>query len=196
MGKIDSRKNKSSKKQEKQSLSRIDCYHGTANLENNSIFSLLAQEAFQQIQNPPYNDPELKKRYIDAKMQEWEVHIQADLKYDANQENIQSNDILIYTVQQFLLANIKSPPSLVQLAHRFGTNEKKLNKRFKQVSNMTVFYWIREQRMQKAVNLLKEDKESIKKIASVCGFKHQSDFTTSFKKKFQLTPMAFKNKIQ
>lgn len=165
------------------------------NFEKSPAFSLLAQQVFQQIKNPPYHEDELKKLYIKAKIQEWQVHIQASLKQYNPNNRMQSDDLLISEVQRFLLANIKKTPSLTQLAYRFSTTEKKLNKQFKKSSNMTVFSWVREQRMQKAVELLQKGEHSIKKIAQDCGFKYQSDFAISFKKKFQLTPMEFKKRL-
>lgn len=164
-------------------------------MEQSSAFSLLAQQVFQQIKNPPYHDAELRKSYIEVKIQEWQIHIQASLKQHDAKHRIQDERLLVDEVQRFLLANLKNTPSLIHIAHHFATNEKKLNERFKHVSNMTVFSWLREQRMQKAIDFLQQGEQNIKKIAHDCGFKHQSDFTTAFKKKFQATPKEFRKKV-
>jgi AraC-like DNA-binding protein len=52
--------------------------------------------------------------------------------------------------------------------------------------------FIREVRLKKAVILLKKDDYNIDEIAIIVGFNSTSYFIRSFKKKYEMTPSAFK----
>ena len=93
-------------------------------------------------------------------------------------------------VKELLLKNVAKKFTLYELACKIGCNEKTLNKSFKSVFNMTIFAWLRQQRLLKAMQLLKNNPHylPIKQIAHVCGFKYQSDFSKAFKQYFGITP--------
>jgi len=71
-----------------------------------------------------------------------------------------------------------------------NTHEKKLNQQFKQVFGQTVFVWLREQRLQTALQLLEQGEKSIQQVAQYCGYKYQSDFCKAFKQRFKVTPSS------
>ena len=158
------------------------------------------KQIMAQIRNPPYEDEGLKQLYIETKTQEWLIHI----LYCLSQSKTDKNKTQTITQQQknyaidtkdYLLANLRYPPSLAVLAHQVGTNEKKLNESFKQVFGSTVFVWLREQRLLKAMELLETGQKSIQQIAYYCGYKHSSDFSNAFKKHFKVTPTVIKNQV-
>ncbi|WP_353570808.1 AraC family transcriptional regulator [Candidatus Albibeggiatoa sp. nov. BB20] len=156
-----------------------------------------AKQAIQQIQQFPYEDEGLQRLYMEAKAQEWLVHFLAGL----NQAKVDKalhiafshvDKQRIYEARDRLLANLKITPSLIELAHSVGINEKKLTEGFKIFFGKPVFAWLREQRMLQASELLAEKRLTIQEITTYCGYKYQSDFTKAFKKHFGITPLVFK----
>jgi YesN/AraC family two-component response regulator len=98
----------------------------------------------------------------------------------------------ISQAQDLLLANLHEPLSLKKLATSVGTNPTKLSKAFQQHFGMTVFDYLREQRLIKARVLLRQSIFSIQQIADTVGYKNPSDFTVAFKQRFGLTPRQYR----
>lgn len=87
-----------------------------------------------------------------------------------------------------LLAALRQPPELQQLAELVGTNTKRLNEAFKTCAGMTVFEYLREERMREARQLLGSTRLSIADIASSIGYTNSAHFATAFKERFGITP--------
>ena len=157
--------------------------------------SAQVRQLIRDIQNPSYEDAGLKQMYLEAKAQEWLVHILAELNQSKTgklpRHALSHTDRLrMFEVEEYLLANLSNPPSLSVLASKINTHEKKLNQQFKQVFGKTVFVWLREQRLQTALQLLEQGEKSIQKIAQYCGYKYQADFCKAFKQRFKATPSS------
>ncbi len=154
--------------------------------------SLAAQQTIAQIRQCPYEESGLQQMYIEAKVQEWLMHLLAALdknKHISTETSLSYADkAKVLEAKERLLADLRYPPSLQMLAHAVGTNEKKLTAGFKALFGMPVFAWLREQRLQQAMQLLQEQQLSIKSIAHYCGYKHQSDFSNAFKARFKVSP--------
>jgi AraC-like DNA-binding protein len=82
----------------------------------------------------------------------------------------------------------KNVPSLTDLAHEFGTNEYKLKKGFKELFGMTVFQFIKNERLRNAHVLVKSSNEPFKRIARQNGFKNATHFSREFKARYGYTP--------
>lgn len=98
----------------------------------------------------------------------------------------------ILEARQILLDNIKTPPSLFELALRVGTNECKIKQGFKQLFNNTVFGVLSEYRINKANKYLRDTNSSIAEIAEKIGFEHQSSFCKAYKRHMGISPMQFR----
>jgi len=155
--------------------------------------SAQVRQLIRDIQNPPFDDPALKQMYLEAKTQEWMVHILAELNQSKTgklpRHALRHTDRMrMFEVEEYLLAHLSNPPSLSLLATQMNTHEKKLNQHFKQVFGMTVFAWHREQRLQTALSLLEQGQHSIQYVAQYCGYKYPADFSKAFKQRFKVTP--------
>jgi len=102
----------------------------------------------------------------------------------------------VYQAIDILLAEMQSPPSRADLAHRVGTNEVSLGQAFQRHLGMTPFAFLREQRLARAQTLLVTDNRQIQQIADVIGFKRTGDFATAFKRRFGLTPREYRRQQQ
>jgi AraC-like DNA-binding protein len=87
--------------------------------------------------------------------------------------------------------NLLNPCSLIELAHKVGLNDFKLKKGFREVLGTTVFGYLYDLRMEKAMQLLSSGR-SIQEVAYEVGYKNAHHFTTAFKKKNGYLPSVFK----
>ena len=82
----------------------------------------------------------------------------------------------------------KNAPSLKELAHEFGTNEYKLKRGFKELFGMTVFQFLKNERLRNAHIWVKGSNEPFKRIARQNGFKNATHFSREFKARYGYTP--------
>lgn len=81
-------------------------------------------------------------------------------------------------------------PPLRELAHRFGTNEFTLKRDFKRCYGISIYKCYHEQRLEKALLLIKQTDIPIKTIAFMSGFSNYPNFSKAFKKKLGYCPNA------
>ncbi len=98
----------------------------------------------------------------------------------------------VYRACEILLEDLRSPPSLRDLAVRVGTNAKKLSKDFQILYSMTAFEWLREQRIQKAAKLLRDSDLSLETVAQSVGYSSSANFCTAFKRRMNVSPIRYR----
>ncbi|MEM9541987.1 MAG: AraC family transcriptional regulator [Cyanobacteria bacterium P01_E01_bin.42] len=97
----------------------------------------------------------------------------------------------IHNAKDILIENIDFPPSLLELAKKAGTNDYKLKIGFRQVFGTTVFGYLRNQRMERARQLLVEKQMNVSEVAQSVGYNSLSRFSKAFKHYFGITPKAY-----
>lgn len=98
----------------------------------------------------------------------------------------------LHIARTLIEGNIRRPFSLAELSRQSRLNDFKLKKGFKQLFGNTVFGYVAELRIQKAMEMLKLGKFSISEIADAVGYKNAHHFTAAFKKKTGLLPSELK----
>ncbi|MGE9310002.1 helix-turn-helix domain-containing protein [Niabella sp. CJ426] len=98
----------------------------------------------------------------------------------------------IVFARDYLVKNIESPPTLVELARIAGINEYKLKRGFKEMFNQTAFSYLSDLRLDLAQNNLLEGKKQATEIAFELGYCSLQHFSNAFKKKFGITPSQVK----
>jgi DNA-binding response OmpR family regulator len=106
------------------------------------------------------------------------------------------NDLVFEAARAHLHSNLGHTPKLDQVARTARTNVSRLNHAFKHCVDMTVFEYLREERMKKARKLLTETQLEIQSIAQELGFTSGANFTAAFKTKYSLTPSQFRQKLR
>ena len=80
------------------------------------------------------------------------------------------------------------------ISKKFGYDNTYFCRKFKTTIGTTVMQYIRRLRLGKAKDLLINTEDSIKDIAWKCGFADISHLSNSFKKKYGLSPIEYRNR--
>jgi len=96
-------------------------------------------------------------------------------------------------VVEYLRAHLADQPSLDELARIAGSNRLTLSRNFKHLYGMTVFEWLREQRLSQAAKLLSDSNRPISQIAEIVGYSTLQGLANAFKQRFELSPFAYRN---
>lgn len=83
--------------------------------------------------------------------------------------------------------------TLEELAHKFHLSEPYLSKYIKEKSGKTFGENLQNIRMTRAKSLLKNTSMSVEHIASAVGYQNVEHFDRTFKKRFQMTPVQYRN---
>jgi AraC-like DNA-binding protein len=90
-----------------------------------------------------------------------------------------------------LLADMRRPPSLGELAEATGLSEKRLNACFREVFGTTVFETLRNHRLEHARQALEESALPLKEIAWRVGYGNVSNFVHAFRARYGKPPRQF-----
>jgi len=98
----------------------------------------------------------------------------------------------MYKMRDILLNNLHLSPKLEDIARQMGLNRNKLNEKFKVLFGDTIFAWLREQRLQRARELLQDKTLSIQEVAEQVGFASQAQLSRMFKSRFGQSPREYR----
>lgn len=98
----------------------------------------------------------------------------------------------IYAVREFILQNLDAACSLIDLAHKVGTNDFILKKGFKELFGTTVFAFWNNAKMEQAKQLLTEQNMTVSEVSRQIGYKNPRHFSAAFKRQFGILPSQFK----
>lgn len=92
--------------------------------------------------------------------------------------------------------NLAQLPSLLELARKVGTHDKRLSALFREHMGTTVFAYVREARLHKSQELLSDSEMSVQDIADMVGFSSACNFTTAFRQRLGVTPTQYRQKAR
>ena len=101
----------------------------------------------------------------------------------------------IQEAQKILKINFHNPPTIKQLAAMLATNEFKLKSGFKQLYNTSIYQYVIELRIEKAIELMYNKNLSIDQISGTVGYANLSNFTRAFKKIKGMAPGVFRGTL-
>jgi len=140
-------------------------------------------------------DGHLKTLYLKAKVIEL-IALQLAQAAEKKTISLKSSEIeRMMEVKELIENNLQESYSLAYLARVAGTNEQYLKKHFKILYGNTVFGYMLACKMQKAKDLLLNEKHRIAEVAEKVGYSHATHFTNAFKKFFGYLPRVLKTKI-
>ncbi|MEA2812551.1 MAG: hypothetical protein QOI93_248 [Rhodospirillaceae bacterium] len=90
-----------------------------------------------------------------------------------------------------LLADMRRPPSLGELALTVGLTEKRLNAGFQMLFGTTVFETLRNERLEHARIALQSEEVSLKEVAFRVGYNHVTNFVSAFTARYGAPPRQY-----
>ncbi len=134
----------------------------------------------------------MRKLYIEAKTVELLLQIVQEQQLGSlsiGQWSLSERSKL-QKAQEILMTSLENPPSLAELAKLSGLSESRLKAGFKKMFNMTVFGYLRSQRMEHAMQLLLTGNYKTAEAALAAGYSNPSHFAAAFRKQFGMNPGA------
>jgi AraC family transcriptional regulator, transcriptional activator of the genes for pyochelin and ferripyochelin receptors len=88
--------------------------------------------------------------------------------------------------------NYVNPPTVTQLARLTGVNENKLKTGFKQQFGHSVYNYLLNYRMERAIEMMEQTTFSLDEIAEKVGYTDCAHFSRAFKKVYGVPPGKFR----
>jgi DNA-binding response OmpR family regulator len=104
--------------------------------------------------------------------------------------------VVVRAAKKILQKQISKPPVARELATQLGSNEKFLNEAFREQYGVTVFGWLRDERLRVGRQLLAATDLSITEIAESLGYSTSQNFATAFKEHFDTSPREFRDGLR
>jgi AraC-like DNA-binding protein len=97
----------------------------------------------------------------------------------------------LHAARARLLADMRHPPTLGELALAVGLTEKRLNAGFRLLFGATVFESLRNERLEHARIALRSDRVTLKEIAFRVGYNHVPNFINAFAARYGAPPRQY-----
>ncbi|MBE9916340.1 helix-turn-helix transcriptional regulator [Paenibacillus donghaensis] len=156
--------------------------------------SLPLQRAMHEMLCSPYHGS-LKKLHMESKIME--IILLVLEKYTMGNDQfpdswMKKQDIeKLYAARQIIAGRLENPLSLKELARAAELNEFKLKKGFKELFGMTVFAYVRDQRLEKGAYLMQAEQMNVGEAAAAVGYSNPSNFSAAFHKKYGCKPIQY-----
>lgn len=108
------------------------------------------------------------------------------------QPDIQEDSNIIARIQRYILNNLNKELSLQSLSDKFNLHPAYISQLYKKETKKNLNEYILEQRMLKAMQLLKDSQLKVYDIANLVGYINATHFTTVFKQYTGLTPKQYR----
>lgn len=138
----------------------------------------------------PLNMKEMKEALEQAILESQNIYRLRELNQQNQElENIRlldtgktSQDPLVNEILGYIAQNYQKKTSMADLAERFHYSERYISQKFQRALGTTVIEYLNRYRMQKALELLKENTMPISEIGWACGIGEYKYFNFVFKK--------------
>ena len=145
-----------------------------------------------QMWNAPYHGA-AKQMYLQGKVFELlALHldlISADSHSRQSLPKLKPKTITsLHHAKDILTKQFEHPPSLPQLAQQVGVSQRSLQRGFPALFKTTVVGYLKQQRLDRAEILLRENKHSVAEVAILVGYGNIGHFLVAFKGRFGITP--------
>ena len=95
---------------------------------------------------------------------------------------------------EYMRANFQRPISLEQVAGEVYLNPEYFSRIFREEMGVTFITFLTELRLNRSVQLLEETAMRVQDIARETGYPNVSYFSTTFKKKYGVSPYEYRRK--
>lgn len=111
-------------------------------------------------------------------------------------EALEPDAVIVNAAKRLITDHLATLPSLAEIARSVGTYREKLSQIFREQTGMTVFTFIREERIARGVELLGQTDIDVQDVAFLIGFNNAGNFATAFRERMGVTPSAYRQSMQ
>src|SRR5699024_7193981 len=109
---------------------------------------------------------------------------------------LSDGEIILRAAMRLIHAHLADVPPLTEVARQVGTHDKTLSAIFRQYLGMTVFAWVREERLRVSREWLADSNMSVGDIAAEVGFRSAANFATAFRQRMDVTPRQYRASLR
>lgn len=165
------------------SISRLKKSAKATGADTDSLLALLDNAEFSENIDSYISISELIDSYIRLLSEKNRI-----TKTKIPSSSLKIEEIIMYTEKNF-----DKDITLKKLSQMYFLNVKYLGRKFKQKTGYTFNEYLNNIRLSHAARLLSETEKSVLEISLDCGYGTLSHFDNCFKKKYGLTPAAYKS---
>jgi DNA-binding response OmpR family regulator len=103
-----------------------------------------------------------------------------------------NDQAIVNTTTRYLHEHLADAPPQKHLAKLMGVNEKRLTYAFRTLLGKTVHDFLRDERMDRAQTLLRDDRLSVAEISDRLGFSSPANFASAFRRQVGCSPLMFR----
>lgn len=120
-----------------------------------------------------------------------------ELKEEYEKRNNDNKNLVakVKEIHQYMLNHIDEKLTIACLADKHQISATNLKKYFKEIYGLSIYAYLKEKRIQKAAELLRETNHEIGKIAGMVGYDNASKFSNSFKSIMGINPSEYKKSV-
>ena len=85
--------------------------------------------------------------------------------------------------------------AMEEIAKQVNMSESTLQRHFRQAFNMSVFEYLRRNRLQRAMVAMQKEGLGIAQAAHIAGYNSPANFSTAFRRAFGITPGQLKDRF-
>ncbi len=97
----------------------------------------------------------------------------------------------VYLARDLLLADLRNPPTIVELARASGTNARKLTEQFRALFGMPPFAYLKHYRLEQAFDAVQRGDQPITAIAAEIGYR-PTHLSAAFRARFGHSPRHYR----
>jgi AraC-like DNA-binding protein len=166
---------------------------------SNGYFIIRTSETIEHVFSELYNVPnEMREGYIKVKIMEllmFLCNINMDNLYKERQYFSRKQVKKIREIRDFLVENLETRFTLVQLSKKFSISMTSMKNAFKEIYGTPIVTYMREYRIQVAAKTLRNSDLSISQISEDVGYQNPAKFTEAFQKIMKCSPSEYRKNI-
>ncbi|MDN0081825.1 response regulator [Crenobacter sp. SG2305] len=128
------------------------------------------------------------------------IHLQLASRHMDTQEGaaeaLDPDEVLLQAGIALIRSRLGETLTVDEIATRVGSYGKKLSAVFRERTGLTVFAFLREERLKTGRRWLADTDTSIQDVADQLCFQNAGNFATAFRERFGLTPTAYRKSVR
>lgn len=150
-----------------------------------------SRKTLNELFDHPYKGP-IEAVYLEAKAYELVAECLRIWTEHSGTEAISRTRKRALEAREIMMANLASPPSIAEIARQVGLSQRALGNVFREVYGTTPLQCLTTWRLEAAQTLLRSGDYSVKQVAHLMGYAHQSNFSQAFTSQFGRPPTEFR----